>query len=122
MNDQMKPIVRATLLFLSALLLFWAFVPMYRTYAAGFILGMSISLVNAWILSIKIKAISRNIIEKTEKRVGLGTVSRMCMALIGVMIALKVPQFDLIFTIIGLFFVQLATLLMGLLFSKRNHS
>jgi len=122
MNDQMKPIVRATLLFLSALLIFWTFVPAYRTYAAGLMLGMTISLVNAWILSIKIEAISRNIMEKTEKRVGLGTVSRMCMALIGVMVAVKVPKFDLIFTIIGLFFVQLATLLMGLLFSKKNQS
>ncbi|MDF2960906.1 MAG: synthase-like protein [Paenibacillus sp.] len=122
MNDQLRPIVRITLLILSVLLLVWAVVPAYRIYIAGFMLGMMISLINAWMLVLKIEAISRNIEQKTEKRVGLGTVSRMCMALIGVMIAIKLPQIDLIFTIIGLFSVQLATLLMGLLFSKKNNS
>jgi ATP synthase protein I len=122
MNDQLRPIVRITLLFCSVLLLIWAIVPAYRVYTAGFMLGTIISLINAWMLLLKIESISRNIEQKTEKRVNLGTLSRMCMALIGVMIAIKLPQFDLIFTIIGLFFVQLATLLMGLFLSKKNNS
>lgn len=120
MNDQMKPIVRAVLLLLSVSLFVWLLVPAYRSYANGFMLGMMISLINAWILLTKIEALSRNIAEGTQKRVNLGFVSRVCMAIIAVMIAVKLPQVDLVSTIIGLFFVQMATLLMGLLFSKKE--
>jgi ATP synthase protein I len=120
MSDQLKPIVRAALLFVSVVLIVWVLVPGYRTYAAGFLLGMMVSLINAWILMIKIDAFTRNITEKTEKRGNLGTLSRVCMALIAVMCAVKIPQIDLVFTIIGLFFVQMVTLVRGLFFSKNS--
>jgi ATP synthase protein I len=122
MIDQLKPVVKVAMLFLVVSLLVWMVFPAYRMHATGFILGMMISLINAWILMIKIDAFSRNIVEKTQKRVNLGFVSRLCMALIAVMVAVKLPQVDLVFTLIGLFFVQMATLLMGLLFSKKNNS
>lgn len=118
MMNQLRPIVRATLFVFSATLLIWAFAPALRVYATGFMLGMVISLINAWILMVKIEALSRNIVEKSDKRVGLGFISRICTALIAVMIAVKLPQVDLVFTIIGLFFVQMATLLMGLFFNR----
>ncbi|PZE19406.1 ATP synthase subunit I [Paenibacillus xerothermodurans] len=119
MSDQVKPIVRAALLFLSALLVVWILMPAYRTYTAGFMLGMVISLVNGWMLLLKIEALSRT--EQTGRRVNLGTLSRMCMAIIGVMIALKLPHhFNLVFTIIGMFFVQVVTLFMGFMLNKRN--
>ncbi|MNI04030.1 ATP synthase I chain [compost metagenome] len=122
MNDQLKPVVRAALLLTSVLLLVWIILPAYRAHAAGFMLGMMISLINAWILMIKIEAFSRNIVEKTEKRINLGFISRLCMCIIAVMVAVKLPQVDLVFTLIGLFSVQMATLLFGLLFSKKNNS
>jgi ATP synthase protein I len=122
MSNQLKPIVRAALLFMSVSLIVWILLPEYRTYAAGFLLGMMVSLINAWILLVKIDAFTRNIAEKTEKRGNLGTISRVCMALIAVMCAVKVPQIDLVFTIVGLFFVQMVTLVRGLLFSNKNSS
>mgnify|MGYP001304124139 CR=1 FL=1 len=119
MNDQLKLLVRITLIGISALLLAWAIWPAYRTYAAGLALGMIVSLINAWLLVSKIRLISKLAESEERKRINVGTVSRMCMALLAVMVAVKYPQFDLVFTIIGLFFVQLATLLMGLLFIKK---
>ncbi|MFB6367411.1 ATP synthase subunit I [Paenibacillus elgii] len=121
MKNQLKSVVRVTLYFLSALLLVWALLPAYRTYVCGLMLGLAVSLINAWLLAMKIESVSRNANEYMGKRVNLGTVSRMCMALIAVMIAVKLPQFNLVFTIIGLFFVQLVTLLMGIFF-RRNQS
>jgi ATP synthase protein I len=119
MDDQLKRVVRASLFIFSAALFIWILAPDYRSYAAGFMLGMMISLINGWILMTKIEQLGRNIVERAEKRVRLGTVSRMCMAIIAVMIAVKLPQVDLVFTLIGLFFVQAATIIMGLL-SKRD--
>lgn len=120
MIDQIKPVIKVSLYVLAATLIIWVIFPVYRTQAVGFMLGMMVSLINAWILMVKIEAFSRNIIEKTEKRVNLGFVSRVCMAIIAVMAAIKLPQVDLVFTIIGMFFVQLATLLKGLFFAKKQ--
>ncbi|MFC0216403.1 ATP synthase subunit I [Paenibacillus chartarius] len=121
MNVHMKPIVRAVLLAMSVSLVIWAVFPAYRSYATGFILGMMVSLINAWLLMIKIEAISKMVAEGTKKRVNLGFVSRVCMAILAVMVAVKLPQVDLVFTIIGLFSVQLGTLVMGLVTKKGNH-
>lgn len=119
MKDQLKVIVRITLFMISALLLVWAFLPAYRTYASGFILGTTASLINAWLLILKIESLSKLTQQEGRKRVNLGTLSRMCVALLAVMVAVKYPQFNLVFTIAGLFSVQLATLLMGYLFIKK---
>jgi ATP synthase protein I len=118
MNNQLKLLIRITMIGIAALLLIWAFFPAYRTYASGLALGMIVSLINAWLLLAKIEAVSR-LAPGESKRINIGTLSRMCMALIAVMIAVKYPQFHLVSTIIGLFFIQLATLLMGLLFIKK---
>ncbi|SDE33690.1 ATP synthase protein I [Paenibacillus sp. UNCCL117] len=119
MNNQLKLLVRITLIGIAALLLVWAFLPAYRTHVSGLALGMIVSLINAWLLLMKIEAVSNQPHSQERKRINIGTLSRMCMALIAVMIAVKMPQFDLVFTIIGLFFIQMATLLMGLLFIKK---
>lgn len=121
MKDQLKVIARIALFMISALLLVWAFLPAYRTYASGFILGTLASLTNAWLLILKIETLSKLTEQEGRKRVNLGTLSRMCVALLAVMIAVKYPQFNLVFTIAGLFSVQLATLLMGYLFIKKNN-
>ncbi|MFD0871864.1 ATP synthase I chain [Chlamydia abortus] len=118
MNDltaYMKTVSRAAMFFLAICLLVWALVPQAKPYAAGLVLGTVISLINARLLGAKIQAITRLVMENTGKRINSGFISRACMALIGTMICVKFPQFDLISMIIGLFFVQMATLLMGIL-------
>lgn len=117
MNDlsaHLKSVTRAAMFFLAACMLVWAFAVEIRPHAAGLILGTLVSLFNAHLLSIKIQQISKAMSENNGKRVNTGFISRICMVLIAVMISVKVPHFDLIFTIIGLFLVQLATLLMGI--------
>ncbi|MBP1992586.1 ATP synthase subunit I [Paenibacillus eucommiae] len=120
MNTQLKPMVRITLLVVSVSLLVWIIFPSYRTYAAGLVLGVVISFINAWFLFMKIEALARNAAEGSDKRINLGFISRVCMAIIAVMIAVKIPDFNLVFTIIGLFFVQVATLLRGMFISNKD--
>ncbi|GIP35545.1 ATP synthase subunit I [Paenibacillus sp. J2TS4] len=117
MNDltaYMKTVFRAALFFLAACLLLWALIPQVKPYAAGLVLGTVISLINARLLGYKIQVVTKLVLENTGKRVNLGFISRACMVLIGTMICVKFPQFDLISMVIGLFFVPLVTLLMGI--------
>lgn len=123
MNDLdalLRRVFRYALFFMAACLLAWALVPSLKTYAAGLILGTIISLINARILDSKIQSITRIALENSGRRANAGFVSRICMALIGVMISLKFSQFHLMTTIAGFFFVQLVTLLMGFLFIYQN--
>ena len=123
MNDlsaHMRTVFRLACVFYAICLLLWAFVPSYQAQAAGLLLGSVVSLVNAQLLMAKINQISKMAAEHTGKRVNIGFVSRAAMSLIAVMISLKFPQFDLICTIIGLFFVQMATLLMGIFSYLKN--
>lgn len=123
MNDLeglLRPVFRYALFFMAACLMVWAFVPGLKPYAAGFVLGTAVSLVNAWILQTKIHAITRAVLDNKGKRENNGFISRICMVLIGTMISAKFPQFHLMTTIAGFFFVQLATLLMGFHFAMHN--
>lgn len=117
MNDlsaHLRVIMRAALFFFAACLLIWAFVVEIRPQVAGLMLGTAFSLFNAYLLSTKIQQIARAVTEVKGKRVSTGFLSRICTVLIAVMISIKLPQFDLLFTIIGLFLAQMATLLMGI--------
>ncbi|MBP1153210.1 MULTISPECIES: ATP synthase subunit I [unclassified Paenibacillus] len=125
MRDQLKSIVRASLFFLSALLLLWAVFPDYRTHVNGLVLGMMVSLINAWMLMLKIEALAVIIVDKdneqTRKRINMGFISRLSMAILAVMFAVRMPQsFDVVFTIIGFSFIQVALLLKGLLFREKK--
>ncbi|WP_281883186.1 ATP synthase subunit I [Paenibacillus sp. YYML68] len=125
MRDQFLSIYRAALFFLSALLLVWAFVPDYRVYVNGLILGSAVSLINAWILSVKIEALTKVILDKSEdsgrRRFNMGFISRISVALLAIIIAVKVPHlFHIAATIIGFAFVQVVVLLKGLFFSRKK--
>jgi ATP synthase protein I len=85
------------------------------------VLGTAISLINARILGNKIHKISEGAIANDGRRVGSGYIGRISMVLIGTMISVKFPQFHLITTIIGFFFVQLAAFFLGFLFKERLH-
>lgn len=126
MRHQLKSIVRASLFFLSALLLLWAVFPDYRTHVNGLILGMMVSMINAWMLMLKIEALAVMILDKdngqTRKRINMGFISRLSLAVLTVMLAVRMPQsFNVVFTIIGFSFVPVALLLKGLLFREKNN-
>lgn len=124
MNDlsaHLRVVTRAAIYLFAVSLLLWVLVEPFRPHVAGLILGTLVSLFNAHLLSIKIQQISKAMADNNGKRVNTGFLSRICMVLIAVMIGVKLSHFDLVFTIIGLFLVQLATLLMGILsaFNKK---
>jgi ATP synthase protein I len=123
MNDLeqlLRNVFRFALFFLSACFLFWAIFPQWRPYAAGLVLGTLVSLINARILTHKIHVITQAVLQNSGARVNMGFVGRICVVLIGTMIAVKLPQFHLVATIAGFFFVQLATLVMGFVFIFQN--
>lgn len=123
MNDlsaHLKVVTRATVYFFAATLLLWAIFVDIRPYVAGLMLGTAVSLFNAHLLSIKVQQISKAMAANDGKRVNTGFISRICMVLIAVMISVKVSHFDLVCTIIGLFLVQIFTLLMGILSAFRK--
>jgi ATP synthase protein I len=123
MNDLgtlMRSVFRASMLFMSLCLLAWAFIPAVKTYAAGLVLGTLISLINAYMLQSRIHTITRVALANTGKRVNSGFIGRVCMVVFGTMTCLRFPHFHLVSTIIGFFFVQLATLIIGFISSLRE--
>lgn len=118
MNDlsaHLRVVTRNAIYFFVGCLLLWAIVPNIRPYVAGLMLGALVSLFNTHLLALKIQQISQRVLELEGKRVGTGFLSRVSMVLIAVLISAKLSHFSLVFTLIGLFLVQLATLLMGIL-------
>ncbi|MDF2925850.1 MAG: synthase-like protein [Paenibacillaceae bacterium] len=116
MNDLsalVRSVMRASLFFVSSCLMVWAFIPSLKTYAAGLILGTVISVINGLMLQSKVNTITRIALENSGRRANSGFVGRISMVLIGTMISLRFPAFHMISTIIGFFFVQLATLILG---------
>jgi ATP synthase protein I len=123
MNDQIKTLYRAELLCITVCLLIWSIAPSYRTYAIGFLVGSIVSTINAWTLMMKIKSVSLQGESGGPKRLNAGFISRACMAILAMMVAVKSPeQVSVVFTIIGLFYVQVVTLLMGILFIFKRKS
>ncbi|WP_409343724.1 ATP synthase subunit I [Paenibacillus sp. MBLB4367] len=114
LSTHLRTLLRATLFLMAAGLVGWALVPWIRPYAAGVMLGAVGSLVNAHLLRYKIEMLGQQLVEKTQKRVGLGFVARLSVSLIAVMVAIKQPGVDLPSTIVGLFFAQMVTLLLGI--------
>ncbi|AHD03924.1 ATP synthase subunit I [Paenibacillus larvae] len=119
MNDYLKTAMRFALFFLSICLLTWALSVPLRPYVAGLILGVSVSLFNAYLLKRRIEVITLYSLQNKGKKVSLGFVTRACSALLAVMIAVKYAgQIHLVTTIIGLFLIQLFMLLIGILSNK----
>lgn len=122
MNDLstlLRSVYRTTLFFILACLMMWAFVPMLKPYAAGLALGTCISLLNAWILQMRIYKITQVALENSGKRVHAGFAARASMVLLGTMISVRFPVFHLACTISGFFFVQLATLIFGFVSARQ---
>ena len=102
-------------------LLGWALFPEYRVYTAGFLLGMVFSAINTWYLLMKAKQIAEVAEKGGGKRPRLGFLVRAALSVAAVAIALKKPQFDVAAVIIGLFSVNLISVVVGMYVLARNH-
>jgi ATP synthase protein I len=86
---------------LSIYVLGWGFTP-YQTIFLGLILGTAFSFINLWMLLRKMKKFDKSITNGKKVR-SLGSLSRMAMAAIAVIIATKWPQyFEVICVVMGL--------------------
>jgi ATP synthase protein I len=110
-----KAVWRFSLFFLSICLVGWLFAGAYQSFFAGLLLGSAISAVNSQYLAFKIGQAATSVIQKTNRRVNLGFVTRASLALLAIIVAAKYEQhISIAATIIGLFLAQLATLLLGI--------
>ncbi|TBL72947.1 ATP synthase subunit I [Paenibacillus thalictri] len=115
-SAHLKTVQRVTLFFLSICFMGWALAPSYKLYFAGLILGTIASFVNARFLAWKIEQLTKAVIEKTNRKINMGFATRVSIALLAVLVAYKFKDHIAISTTLaGLFFVQLATLLLGII-------
>jgi len=110
---------RITFLLLSLCFLSWALLPDYRSYCAGLILGVSVSLINARYTAWKIEQVAKMALGETKRKANLGFFTRAAMALIAVIIAIRVEQIELSTTLVGLFVVQAVSFVVGIMSVKR---
>lgn len=118
-NGLLRSVVRITSFFLSFCLLLWAFVPEARAISAGLALGAAASLANAMFLSSKVKRIAEQALGG-GRRTGIGFWTRAAIAILAVLAAIKAPGINLYAVIAGLFFAQLAILVLGFVSSRKD--
>ena len=98
-----RMVMRATLATLLGSMAIWVLAPDLRTYAAGFALGFIVSFINGLLLYRRLDHIVETVLRKEGKRATTGSLERIAVTLVGVMISLRFEQhFDLLFTIVGI--------------------
>jgi ATP synthase protein I len=119
LNTHLRTVMRVSLLLMSATLLLWASMVEYRPYAAGFALGLVVSLINTYYLGMKIKQMTILITSQPGKRFNLGFMTRAAMAILVVMLAYQLEGTNVYATVGGLFTSQFIAVFVGL-FSRFN--
>jgi hypothetical protein len=120
MHSIVRAVSRITLIMLSALFFGWAFLPEYRPLIVGMILWLVAGLTYVRYLSIKVRGLVELVVSQEKKRFSFGFLTRMCLILLVIMLAVKLEQVSLIGTIIGLFVPQLLTIPTSIYIGLRN--
>ena len=114
-------VTRVALLLMSLFLFGYALLPEYRPVAIGLTLGMAAGLINVRYLATKVQQIAQMALAQTEKkRFSFGFITRICIALLTVMVAIKFEEVSLVSTIIGLFTAQLLILVVAFVINLRQ--
>jgi ATP synthase protein I len=117
----LKTVQNVFLFFLSFCLAAWALFVDYRVYIAGLMLGSVASMINARFLAWKINKLAAAAIEQKGRKVTLGFLTRAAIAGFVGLVAVRYPeQVALTTTIVGYFFAQLATLVLGILSIRKS--
>ncbi|WP_096156357.1 MULTISPECIES: ATP synthase subunit I [Bacillus] len=101
MPDSKVMLIRHTRYFLFLLALYvvgWGFTS-YQDVFLGLILGTALSYYNHWFLYRKVKKLGE-IAANGGRMMGIGTVSRMALAVLAVMIATKYPEYLHLYAVI----------------------
>ncbi|MFC4777883.1 ATP synthase subunit I [Paenibacillus sp. GCM10023252] len=92
MDNIMKTAMQAVLAIVTACLLLWALLPDLRTVAAGIIVGLAASSMNALLLRRRAEMVGHAAAGQGKRRMGLGLGSRIAMILLATMVAYKNPE------------------------------
>ncbi|MDF2720354.1 MAG: synthase [Paenibacillus sp.] len=123
MNDlsaRLKVTTRASYFMLCICFLSWAIFPQHKAVFAGLAIGVAASVINSLHLSWKIHQLTDLALGKTSRKTTLGFLTRACIALLAVVVSTRTFHFNLIATLAGLFFAQLATLVLGIITTVRD--
>ncbi|GAA0408168.1 ATP synthase subunit I [Paenibacillus motobuensis] len=122
LNSIVSAVTRTTFLILSALFFGWAFFPDYRSDISGVILGLAVGLVYTRFLSMKVRGLAEYVVSQQEGRFSFGFLTRICLVLLVIMVAVKVEQVSVLGVVIGLFVPQLLTIPISIVIGARNKS
>ncbi|WP_248929367.1 ATP synthase subunit I [Paenibacillus hamazuiensis] len=115
-SAHLKTVQRMAFFFLSFCFMGWALVPQHRPYMAGLILGTCVSMINARYLAWKIEQLTKAVMEKSNRKINMGFITRASTSLLAILVCYRFQQqFAFSTTLAGLFFAQLATLLLGII-------
>ncbi|MCZ8514820.1 ATP synthase subunit I [Paenibacillus filicis] len=119
-SGHLKTVQRIAIFFLSFCFMGWALAVNARPLFAGLILGTAVSWMNARYLAWKIGQLTTAVLEKSGRKINMGFITRAATSLLAVVIAYRFQEHvALSTTLAGLFFVQLATLLLGIFSNLR---
>jgi ATP synthase protein I len=111
--------IKYTLYLLSILFIGYAFTP-YKTIFLGLALGTVFGLYNLWSMYSKIERMGQAVIQQRKVR-SLGSLSRLLLAGLAVLIAMKYPEhFHLLSVVVGLMSVYIIMLIDSLIQATRT--
>ncbi|MCL6458628.1 MAG: ATP synthase subunit I [Gorillibacterium sp.] len=117
----LRRVIRFALWFMFICAVIGMIFPDLRPYAFGLIVGTIASVISAWNLGSKTEKFTQQIIVNTKKRMGLGFTTRIFIVLIATIIAYRAPMVDLIGMVIGLTFVPLTTIVVGIFTNSKEY-
>ena len=113
-------VTRVAFLLMSLFLFGYVLLPEYRSHALGLTLGTAAGLVLVRYLAMKVKQLALIAVQPGKQRFNFGLLTRMCIALLVVMIAVRFEEVSLVSTIIGLFTAQLLALVVALVIGLKK--
>jgi len=120
MSSIVNTVTRVAFLLMSASLFIWAFAPQHRPVSLGFLLGVLTGLINIRYLALKIRQITESVANRQRRRLSLGFVTRLCLGLLVIMVAVKFDEVSLGATIAGLFIMPVLLIPVSILLSIRQ--
>ncbi|WP_027094319.1 ATP synthase subunit I [Cohnella thermotolerans] len=117
----LKRVSRIAFFFLSMGCLGWAIWPGYKSVFGGFLIGAIGGLFISWHLAWKVVRLGDAAASGRKPRSGLGFLTRACIGLLAGVVSVRMLEFNLAATVVGLITAPMATLLLGII-SRRRYS
>lgn len=115
LSMHLKGIQRVTFISLVVCFIGWLILPSIREVLLGFMLGTFGGLLNVYFLIGRVRRITKNVAEGSAKRINLGFLTRVCVAILTVVIALELQEhMHIIATISGFLYTKFIILFVGI--------